>query len=134
MTPIQYSALFVAVCAVAACAQPGVAPQPSSDEVRLEQRFQRLDANGDGFVIWKEAAPLRARDFRHMDSNKDRAITQAEYTAALPFAVFDQNADGAISREEFLATHHRMFMRFDADADQRISFLEFATAQRAAGR
>ncbi len=69
-----------------------------------------------------------------MDSNKDRAITQAEYTAALPFAVFDQNADGAISREEFLATHHRMFMRFDADADQRISFLEFATAQRAAGR
>ena len=134
MTSIQYSVLFVAVCAVAACAQPGVAPQPSSDEARLEQRFQRLDANGDGFVTWKEAAPLRARDFRHMDSNKDRAITPSEYKATLPFTVFDQSADGAISRAEFLAMHHRMFMQFDANANQRISFSEFASAQRAAGR
>jgi len=134
MTFIQYSALFVAVCAVAACAQPGVAPQPSPNEARLEQRFQRLDANGDGFVTWKEAAPSRARDFRHMDSNRDRAITPSEYKAALPFAVFDQSADGAISRAEFMATHHRMFMKFDADANRRISFSEFAAAQRAAGR
>lgn len=121
-------------CGGAACAQPGTAPQPSSNAATLEQRFQRLDANGDGFVIWEEAMPSRVSDFMNMDSNKDNAVTPAEYKAALPFGAFDRNTDGTISKAEFLATHHTMFMKFDADADQRISLPEFVTAQRAAGK
>ena len=134
MTRVQYSALVIAVCTATACAQPGTAPLPSSNEMALELRFQHLDTNGDGFVTWKEAKPSRIRDFRKMDSNNDRAIMPVEYKAALPFGAFDRNTDGAISRAEFLAKHHRMFTKFDADADERISLTEFATAQHAAGK
>ena len=122
-------------CVGAACAEPDKAPMPPSNGATLEQRFQRLDADGDGFVTWEEAMPSRVSDFMNMDSNKDNAATPAEYKAALPFGAFDRNTDGgAISKAEFLATHRAMFMKFDADADQRISLSEFATAQRAAGK
>lgn len=121
-------------CVGAACAQPDKAPMPPSNGATLEQRFQRLDADGDGFVTWEGAMPSRVSDFMNMDSNKDNAVTPAEYKAALPFGAFDRNTDGAISKAEFLATHRAMFMKFDADADQRISLSEFVTAQRAAGK
>ncbi|MFZ3041669.1 MAG: hypothetical protein WA108_07770 [Thiobacillus sp.] len=133
MTPIRFSALIVAACAISACAQPGKEPLQSPSGASLEQRFQRLDANGDGFVTWEEAMPSREIDFMGMDKNKDNDVTPDEFLGALPFGTFDKNTDGAISKAEFLATHHAMFMKFDADADQRISLSEFATAQRAAG-
>ena len=133
MAPIRFSALIVATCAISACAQPGKEPQQSPGGASLEQRFQRLDANGDGSVAWEEAVPSREIDFMSMDKNKDNDVTPDEFLGALPFGTFDKNTDGAISKAEFLATHRAMFMKFDADADQRISLSEFATAQRAAG-
>lgn len=133
MAPIRFSALIVAACAISACAPPGKELQQSPSGPSLEQRFQRLDANGDGSVAWEEAVPSREIDFMSMDKNKDNDVTPDEFLGALPFGTFDKNTDGAISQAEFLATHRAMFMKFDADADQRISLSEFATAQRAAG-
>lgn len=69
-----------------------------------------------------------------MDKNQDKRITPDEFGGVLPFASFDKNKDGAISKAEFLDVHHRMFMKFDADGDKRISPSEFATAQHAAGK
>ena len=97
----------------------------------MSSRCARLDTNQDGLVTWEEAAPSRARYFDAMDKNNDRRVTKAEFRGQQPFGSFDINQDGAISKAEFLATHRSMFMRFDADANQRISMTEFATAQRA---
>jgi Ca2+-binding EF-hand superfamily protein len=69
-----------------------------------------------------------------MDKNHDHRVTPDEFGGALPFASFDQNKDGAISKAEFLEMHYRMFMKFDADGDKRISPSEFATAQHVAGK
>lgn len=109
-------------------------PMPSSSGASLEQRFQRLDANSDGFITWKEALPSRASDFDAMDKNRDKRVTPDEFTGVLQFAKFDSNKDGVVSKDEFVDTHRGMFMKFDADGDQRVSPSEFATAQRAAGK
>ena len=112
-------------------AQPVVATS-ASNAADVARRFARLDSNHDGFVTWEEATPSRARDFDTLDKNNDRRITNDEFRGQQPFASFDINKDGTISKAEFLATHRSMFMQFDADANQRISIGEFATAQRAA--
>jgi len=107
---------------------------PAVSAGTLEQRFGRLDSNGDGQITWEEAVPSREQDFARMDTNHDQRITPAEYAGAMPFGTFDRNTDGAIVQAEFMATHRMMFLKFDADADQRISPPEFAAAQQAAGK
>jgi len=111
-------------------AQPVVA-MSASGQANVEQRFARLDTNHDGFVTWEEAVPSRAGDFDSMDKNNDRRITDVEFRGQQPFGSFDINKDGAVSKAEFLAMHRSMFMQFDADANQRISMSEFATAKQA---
>lgn len=120
-----FSAAIVAIGAGCANVQPG---SPT-----LEQRFQRLDANGDGLLTWEEALPSRSRDFRGMDKDRNGRVTPVEFRGSLPFATFDANNDGAASSEEYLAAHRRMFMKFDENGDRHISPSEFAAAQRAAG-
>lgn len=104
----------------------------ASGQASIEQRFKRLNKNHDGFITWEEAVPSRSRDFDAMDKNNDRRVTETEFRGQQPFGSFDINKDGAISKAEFLATHRSMFMKFDADTDQRISMSKFVTAQRAA--
>lgn len=132
MSLLRCCALVIAACALTACAQPRNAGTASAGEPSLEQRFQRLDLNADGFITWEEAVPSRESDFISMDRNKDDALSPDEFRAARPFSDFDGNSDGTLSKAEFLATHRAMFLKFDADKDQRISVSEFATAQRAA--
>ena len=106
----------------------------ASGQASVEQRFERLDKNHDGFITWEEAAPSRARDFDSLDTNNDRRVTNREFRGQQPFGSFDINKDGEVSKAEFLATHQSMFMKFDADANQRISLVEFAAAQRAVAK
>ena len=120
--------------AAAGAVQTTVATNTSSGQATVEQRFTRLDSDHDGFVTWEEAAPSRSRDFDNMDTNKDRRVTKREFRGQQPFGGFDRNKDGAISKAEYLAAHQGMFMKFDADANQRISLSEFVSAQRAAGK
>jgi len=120
---------LTAGCQHAETASAGAATNPS-----LQQRFDRLDANRDGYITWQEASPSRAADFRKMDKSGDGRVVGSEYTGSLPFAQFDSNSDGAIAEAEFLATHRIMFLEFDSDQDARISLPEFGKAQRAAGK
>ncbi len=99
----------------------------------LEERFARLDRDGDGFIVWKEAEPTRASDFDAMDRNKDGAIDRREFASGgRPFTAFDSDGDQNITKDEFLSAHRTMFMRFDGDRDGAISLPEFAEAQKAA--
>lgn len=115
----------------AAVAQTGIggsAGQPS-----LAERFQRLGANKDGFIVSTEAAPQRRTEFTAMDKNGDARLSPEEFRdRAAPFAAVDSNRDGALSEEEYLGHHQSMFQRFDSDGDKRINLTEFTAAQEAA--
>jgi Ca2+-binding EF-hand superfamily protein len=76
---------------------------------RSDQRFARLDANGDG-VISGDELPGRGRLVAGADADKDGKITKAEYSAqaAARFAKLDANGDGKISSDEMKAMGERM--------------------------
>jgi Ca2+-binding EF-hand superfamily protein len=75
---------------------------------RSDQRFARLDANGDG-VISGDELPGRGRLVASADADKDGKITRAEYSAqaAARFAKLDANGDGKISPDEMKAMGER---------------------------
>lgn len=102
-------------------------PQPT-----IEQRFERLDTNKDGFITWAEAEPGRAAEFRALDRNGDGVVAADEWTGrALPLQEFDVDHDGGASQAEYLRKHRSMFESFDTDRDGRISPPEFTKAQQA---
>jgi hypothetical protein len=102
-------------------------------QLSLAERFQRLDADRDGFIVWTEAAPQRRAEFAAMDKSGDARVSPEEFRdRAAPFAAVDGNRDGALSEEEYLGHHQSMFQRFDADGDKRINSAEFTAAQEAA--
>lgn len=129
MNHLAYCAGALLISLTAGCQQAGPAKAPS-----LEERFARLDANGDGYIVWEEAVPSRQADFRKMDGSRDGRVLAREYSGSLPFGRFDTNSDGVVSEAEFLATHRSMFLQFDADRNGRISLPEFGEAQKAVGR
>lgn len=115
------SLLALLVIAVAVGPSPAfaqTAPGANGEKpMTIEQRFERLDSNADGFIAWEEARPGREAEFRIADSNGDDALSEVEFgQRALPLAAFDSSRDGKITLEEFLAKHHGMFAAADKDA------------------
>lgn len=101
----------------------------------VEQRFDRLDVNRDGFIAWQEARPDREGEFKSADRNGDGLLTRSEFVArAVPFEAFDANGDGSITIEEFLAKHQEMFAAADKNGDGRVSRQEFAAVQKMPGQ
>ncbi len=99
-------------------------------------RFERLDADADGFISREEAERARENGFARLDSNGDGVITTQEIIArqqimqmrselwqarlALAAAQMDTDGDGAITPEEF-AARQPVFDMADLDGDDRIS-------------
>lgn len=113
--------LMMCVFAVSAAAAPD-----------LQQRFARLDKDGNGSVTWAEAYQTRANEFLVMDANRDGVVVGGEFGGrALPMSSFDVNGDGKLERSEYVGQHHRMFDKFDQDRSGAIELEEFAKAQAA---
>jgi Ca2+-binding EF-hand superfamily protein len=101
---ILLGAAVAALFAVPAAAQkqgapatgpgPGAAFDRSQIEARIAERFQRVDANRDGFVTREEAEGVRTA------MRAQRQERRGERRAAL-FARLDADRNGVISREEF---------------------------------
>jgi hypothetical protein len=98
--------------------------------VSAADQFYREDANRDGVLSGREA-----KDLLMLDENKDREISQAEFTAAarkqraqaviaanLLFEIRDENQDRRLSGTEMAGIEY-----FDKNGDRRISKLEFKT-------
>lgn len=88
----------------------------------------RLDKNGDGKIAKDEAPPPMQEHFDEIDANKDGFVEQAELQAAHArrqgqggpgqrMAHLDTNKDGKVSQAEFTATVQTWFSRLDANKD-----------------
>lgn len=89
------SAVLVAVMANAQAVEPKVTAAPpavptTSSTVRysakdIDRAFNFMDANQDGIISRKEAASFRnvAKYFDQADTNKDNALSHAEFSSAL---------------------------------------------------
>jgi Ca2+-binding EF-hand superfamily protein len=75
----------------------------------MEQRFTRLDKNGDGFITADEVSDMPNRGpgggVMAADADHDGKVSHAEFTAlaATRFAKLDANGDGQITPDEMSA-------------------------------
>jgi EF hand len=90
----KFNAMSMAIIAVAALqigavyAQtpaPAAPAAPSADTARYLEAFDRADKNADGKLSKEEAEnlPAIAQRFEQIDTDKDGAISKAEYLEAL---------------------------------------------------
>lgn len=130
-------------------AQAALADAPRGDcaamqGARLEQMFDRLDADGDGAVTRAEVEAAPAMRFAAADANGDGKVTVDEIAAMMRAATderaawmlgrHDADGDGALSAEEMAPRHgdraDRMFSRMDADGDGRVTRAEAQAAMQ----
>ena len=97
----------------------GVITQAEINSQR-EQRFARLDANGDGALSADELE--RARNRRRQIAERMRTLAKSRIMQA------DTDHDGQMSRVEFMNAPSPLLERADADGDGRITRAEFDTA------
>ncbi|MEP7004493.1 MAG: EF-hand domain-containing protein [Sphingomonas bacterium] len=75
----------------------------------MDQRFTRLDKNGDGFIAADEVSDMPNRGpgggVMAADADHDGKVSHAEFTtmATARFAKFDMNGDGQITPDEMSA-------------------------------
>lgn len=107
---------------------------------RVDGIFAALDKKGTGRLAAADLKGPEAQRLLVCDSNKDGAITKAEYLACRRrvaerwmqriFAKYDKNGDGFIGREERVAALRGFFGSLDTNKDGRISREEFGVAQQ----
>ena len=121
-------------------AQPGQRRQPPS--------FAQLDKNGDGKIVASEVPARAWQRLSQADTNKDNAVTKAEFDAAVAqrgarghrqpptFEQLDTNHDGKIVASEVPERAWQRLSRADSNKDNAVSRAEFdaAIAARQAGR
>ncbi len=119
-----------------AAAQQGPAHGPG-DRPTPEERFEALDADGDGRVSEEEFFSAPAARFTDADENGDGFLDIEEARNAGRrnqggplFARADSNDDGQVTREEFDAGFDDLFDTLDSDGDGVITVDE-AEAHRA---
>ena len=95
-----------------------------------DDRFEDLDANGDGHVTWAEWHGGREA-FAWLDRNGDGVLTRAEITGSQSpqapdtFATLDVNRDGRLSRDEWQWSQGS-FANRDRNGDGVVTRAEFA--------
>ncbi len=95
------------------------------------QRFMKLDANGDGGVTRDEFDAARAKRFAQADADGNGLLTKEEMEAhretqkkdrmSKRFGALDTDGDGQVSQTEFVNPEIDMFERLDANGDGLLS-------------
>jgi Ca2+-binding EF-hand superfamily protein len=92
-------------------------------------KFDKLDANGDGKISAAEFDAGKQKRFQEMDTNADGKITSAELNAAKgaqgsateKVDKWDSNGDGALSVDEWSSGSKEKFDAWDTDGDGSLS-------------
>jgi EF hand len=109
-----------------------------------------IDMNFDNVIGEDEAASLADRDFQRMDSDRNGALSEAEFSTLrgkgrwwnwaatqdqavtdgfkAKFAALDQDKNASVSKAEFLADAKTRYAASDADKDGKITPWEFRAA------
>jgi Ca2+-binding EF-hand superfamily protein len=147
LSPRVVAASFLALCAIgtrAAETTPPPAAAPSSDmmhehcrkdptgcrehgRARFEERFKRLDRDGDGAVSKAEAeqgAPHLARNFAAIDANQDGKLTPAEVRTAARARMEKCKQDPQSCRAQAMQRFEADWKHADADGDGALSRAE----------
>jgi len=139
MRPVAYAiAAFVISLTV------GVSAQAGGGHGR--PTFEQLDKNGDGKIVESEVPPHVWQRLRQADTNKDNAVTKAEFEAAraskgghggprhapLVFEELDKNRDGKIVESKVSPEVWRWLRHADTNKDNAVTKAEFEAA-RASG-
>ena len=133
MKPVSYviATLFVGLTVVAS-AQAG-------DPPRQRPTFEQLDKNKDGKIVASEVPARGWQRLSQADTNKDNAVTKAEFDAlrasrpgrdgagkARPtFEQLDKNSDGKIVATEVPAWGWQRLSRADTNKDNAVTKAEF---------
>ena len=142
-TPTKFALLGVATTAIAmAVTVPVVA------KGKMGERFDKLDANGDGFIDAAEIAAIKDAHFKEADKNGDGALDADELAAqheermkkrkersaerrAKMIERMDTDKDGMLQKAEMSGGRmERMMKHADADGDGRISKDEASKMRR----
>lgn len=154
-------AFLVGGAGIAIAAQTeGKAPPTRAELVaKLDQRFAKLDTDGDGRITAEERAAQKAARaqarFDRLDADKNGQISRAEFDAAGAkraemrgkfagkhgggkmrhrggfHAMVDADKDGVVTKQEFQARALERFDRLDTDKDGQISAAEREAARAA---
>lgn len=146
-------ALAVSVAAAASAQAPagGAAPAPQTAErselvKKLDDSFNRVDVNNDGFLSRDEVASAGTKalqqaqenvedrmdeEFKKLDTDKNNQLSLAEFKAAAKVRAnvnpdqalqrLDSNKDGKISAAEYKSTALASFDKFDANKDGKVT-------------
>ena len=88
------------------------------------------DANHDGVYTCDEWKKFADRIFTSADRNRDGKLDQTEFAtvqkmdpalAEADFGYFDENQDGKITRKEFVEKPSAFILRFDRNADCKVT-------------
>lgn len=100
----------------------GVTPADGTNQNRLIQRFNRLDANSDGKVSRREAQRA-TRFIERLDRNDDGIVDRSELPNLRRFGASRGGGDagGRKKRNNGGTTHRGLFQRFDKNKDGRLT-------------
>jgi Ca2+-binding EF-hand superfamily protein len=162
----SFAALAVVSAAAASATVSAQAPQPAANAQKsmskadftknIDNRFQALDANHDGFLSKSELAAAQAKalqearaieeqrleaEFKKLDTNKDNQLSLAEFKAAAPgvktsatpdqmLAELDSNKDGKVSEQEYRARPLANFDKLDLNKDGIVTAEEMKAARK----
>jgi hypothetical protein len=103
-------------------------------------RFERLDADGNGRIDRDEFAKVGDFRFGKLDANGDGAITLAELEdrdrserLTRRFEHMDADDNGEVTRSEFTAAGDRMFQHLDENGDGFLSMGELERRRHGGG-
>lgn len=110
----------------------GLALSSNAWAVTQDERFKRVDQNGDGVISYEEHAANDEAEFNKFDANGDGVIPVREYAdglvkenpAAKPVSLtvawcfyksIDANGDGKLTRDEWRTFNDRVFKWLASD-------------------